>query len=110
MEADIVYPTLLAAARALKPQHHPARLVRRQVTVVLTSPAAAFSAADIEALLITSADAVCARLEALSRRQFDLATRAYQLLVADTGDGDEREDEGHGGQPRPGRTFRGDRP
>jgi hypothetical protein len=83
--------------------------------VVLTGPAATFSPAEIEALLITAGDAVCAGLESLSRRQFDLAVRAYQLLAADTGTdtGDERGDEddeeqGHDDQPRPGGAARGD--
>jgi hypothetical protein len=82
--------------------------------VVLTGPAATFSAAQIEALLITAADAVCAGLESLSRHQFDPATRAYQLLVADTDHvherGDEDEDQGHNDPPRPGGAAQGGRP
>ncbi len=46
--------------------------------------AAAFTAQEVEALIITAADvAVGGGMESLSRRQLELAHRAYALLLAD---------------------------
>jgi diguanylate cyclase (GGDEF)-like protein len=48
--------------------------------VVLAGISAAFGPADIEALVITAAKAVCGRPDDLSSRQRELAARAYDLL------------------------------
>lgn len=49
-----------------------------------TGLAAAFTAQEVEALIITAADvAVGGGMESLSRRQLELAHRAYALLLAD---------------------------
>jgi hypothetical protein len=67
----------------------------RGVTVLIgaqtpaTVPAgisSAFDPDELEALVITAAEAVGSGMEALSRRQRDLAMRAYQLLVEALGD------------------------
>jgi hypothetical protein len=49
-----------------------------------TGLAAAFTADEVEALIITAADVAAGDgLESLSRRQLELAHRAYALLLAD---------------------------
>lgn len=59
-----------------------------------TGLAAAFTPEEIEALIITAADAaVGAGLDSLSRRQLELAHRAYALLLADSDDTDDTDDE-----------------
>ncbi|GIH16130.1 GGDEF domain-containing protein [Rugosimonospora africana] len=52
----------------------------RPVGVVLHGIAAAFTADELDALVITAAEAVCLDLQVLSDRQRHLAYRAYQLL------------------------------
>jgi hypothetical protein len=49
----------------------------------LTGLAATFTPLELEALVVTAADAVGAGLDSLSRRQRELAHRAYALLHAD---------------------------
>ena len=46
----------------------------------------AFTADEVEALVITAAEAVGSGMEALTEAQRDLAVRAYQLLGEDLGD------------------------
>ncbi|GIH16346.1 GGDEF domain-containing protein [Rugosimonospora africana] len=52
----------------------------RPVGVVLRGIAAAFTADELDALVVTAAQAVCADLNVLSDRQRHLAYRAYRLL------------------------------
>lgn len=52
----------------------------RPVPVVLSGISGTFSADEIETLVITAADAVCAGVDTLSVRQLNLARRAYQRL------------------------------
>jgi hypothetical protein len=70
--------------------------LRKATTVpVPAGLAAAFSADEVEALIITAADATAGGgLEGLSRRQLELAHRAYALLFADADAEDLVEDGG----------------
>jgi hypothetical protein len=49
-------------------------------SVVLVGISAQFTPLDLEALVITAAEAVHGQREDLSSRQLDLAARAYDLL------------------------------
>jgi hypothetical protein len=66
------------------------------VRPALTGLAGEFTPDEVEALIITAADAAAGGgLECLSRRQLELAHRAYALLLADA---DEPADDGEGGR------------
>lgn len=52
----------------------------QRVPVVLGGISGTFTADEIETLVITAADAVCAGVETLSARQMNLARRAYQRM------------------------------
>lgn len=65
-------------------EHALRRAATDQVTV--TGWVAAFTAAEIEALVATAAEAVCLGVEGLGARQLDLARRAHALLTRDEDD------------------------
>jgi hypothetical protein len=52
----------------------------------------------VEALILTAAEVVCAGPEGLSRRQLELAHRAYALLLAEDDDTADDEEPGEGGR------------
>jgi len=71
---------IIEAADAIGEAGHGPATAAAVSCVVLVGISAAFSPADLEALVITAAEAVCGQLDDLSSRQRELAARAYTLL------------------------------
>ncbi len=80
--ADRIAP-IIEAAELLDAPTGPPRPPERGAGVVLVGISAEFTPADIEALVITAAEAVYGQPDDLSSRQHELAARAYALLQAD---------------------------